>query len=208
MVSTGSKDLDKYLNFNEKNKITAIYGEAGTGKTTLCLLAALDQALNNKKVIFIDSEKNFSIERIQQLLENKNKACINNILLLRSTSFNTQHTQIKNLENIKKISLIIIDSMTSHYRRLYRREPELAKGMLAKQLTILNKIAENNIPVIITSQVYSDLNNHTYPLAREIIKRFSHTLIKLKNNPKKIILKKPKKKSINFKIVNEGIIIK
>ncbi len=205
MIKTGSEDLNKFLEGYKENGITAIYGEAGSGKTTLCLLASLEQALNNKKVIFLDAEINFSTERLNQLLENKNKDCIKNILVLKIKNFNLQHTKIKNLENVKNVSLIVIDSLTHYFRRLYRREPEVAKGMLAKQLSILNKIAKSNIPILITSQVYSSMENEIIPLGYDSIKKFSSTIIKLEKNPRKIKIESPNKKETNFKIISDGI---
>ncbi len=206
MISTGTEELKKI--FEEYKNIITIYGEAGTGKTTLCLLAAIEQASNNKKVLFLDTEKNFSLERVWQLLTNNDKDCVKNILVLKLNNFNLQHTQIKNLENIKNVSLIVIDSITNHYRRLYGREPELAKGMLGKQLSVLNKISKNNVPVMITSQVYSDLKDSINPLGKEILKRASNKIIRLEKNPRKIIFEKPEKKGLYFDILNEGIKIK
>ena len=201
MINTGSEDLNKFLEVY--SEITSIYGEAGSGKSTLCLLAAIEQALNNKKVLFLDTEENFSLERFEQLLNNRNKECIKNILILKVKNFNIQHQQVKNLEEIKNISLIIIDSITHHYRRLYSREPELAKGMLGKQLSILNKISKN-IPILITSQVYSNMNNDVQAVGKDILIKFSKTIIKLEKNPRKIINETNKKNS-NFEITNEEI---
>ncbi len=169
MISTGSEDLDKILNGYNQNSITSFYGEAGSGKTTLCLLAVIEQALNNKKVLFLDTESNFSTERFEQLLKDRNKDCIKNILILKIKNFNLQHSQIKSLENIKNISLIVVDSMTHYYRRLHRREPEIAEAMLGKQLSILDNITKNNIPVLVTSQVYSNMDNDVSPLAKEVL---------------------------------------
>ncbi len=186
-----------------ENNLTAIYGEGGSGKTTLCLMSAAEKTANNLKVIFLDAESNFSAERFAQLLENKEK--INNVLVLKLKNFNYQHGQIKKLENIKNVSLIIVDSITHFYRRLYRRKPEIAKAMLGKQLSILRKISKN-IPVIITGQVYSDMNKKILPLGNTIINKFSDTLIKLEKEPKrKLIIKKPEKKELTFQIVNKGI---
>src|SRR3989338_11435140 len=101
MINIGSEDLNKLLVGYKNNAVTSIYGEAGSGKTTLCLLAAIEQALNNKKVLFLDTENNFSTERFTQLLNNRDKECIKNILILKIKNFNIQHTQIKSLEKIK-----------------------------------------------------------------------------------------------------------
>ena len=205
MIKTGNTELDKFLGKYSEENITALYGEAGTGKTTLCLLAALELASNNKKVIFLDTEQNFSTERIEQILNSKNKECIKNILVLKIKNFNVQHTQVKNLESIKNVSLIVVDSLTHHYRRLYSREPELAKGMLGKQLTILKNIAKKNIPVILTSQVYSSLENNIMPVGKDVLIKLSDKLIKLEKNPRKLTLEKPENKTIKFEIVSEGI---
>ncbi|HLC58817.1 MAG TPA: AAA family ATPase [Candidatus Nanoarchaeia archaeon] len=204
MVLTGSQELDKFL--KEYKNVTLIYGPAGSGKSTLCLLAAIEQALNNKKVLFLDTEINFSVERFQQLLNNRNKECINNILKLKIQNFNYQHKYIQNLQEIKNISLIIVDSITHHYRRLQTREPELAKAMLGKQLKILKEISKNNIPIIVTSQVYSDMNKNILPVANTVLTTFSDKIIKLEKEPgRKIKIIEPDKKEIKFDIINEGI---
>ena len=204
MINIGSEDLNKLLVGYKNNVVTSIYGEAGSGKTTLCLLAAIEQALNNKKILFLDTESNFSVDRFEQLLNKRNKECIKNILVLKVKNFNLQHNQIKNLEEIKNISLIIIDSLTHHYRRLNNREPDLAKGMLAKQLSILNKILKSKVNVIITSQVYSNMNKGILPVGKEVINRFSKNIIKLEKNPRRI-KNETINKSTRFEIVNEGI---
>ena len=54
MIKTGTEELDNFLE-NYKG-LTTLYGEGGSGKTTLCMLAAIEQALNNKKVLYLDTE--------------------------------------------------------------------------------------------------------------------------------------------------------
>ena len=75
MVPTKYNELDKLVECY--SGCTLIYGEGGSGKTTICLLASLERAIKNKKVLFLDTEANFSAERFQQL--SKNKDCIKNI---------------------------------------------------------------------------------------------------------------------------------
>ena len=67
-IPSGSKILDKLLNGGyEKDIITTIYGPAGSGKTILCMLSAVNMARAKKKIIYIDTENNFSIERLKQI---------------------------------------------------------------------------------------------------------------------------------------------
>jgi len=163
-ISSGNRDMDEWLDGGyESDIITTLYGPAGSGKTNLCLLAAANVAKSGKKVLFIDTEGSFSVDRLRQISEESLK----DIILLKATKFFEQ-VQIFN-RLIGKISnnigLIIVDSMVM----LYRLEVSIAKAdneenkyqilnmAIAKQLRILNEIArKKEIPVIITDQVYSD----------------------------------------------------
>ena len=66
-VSTGSDRLDDLLGGGlESRVITQFFGEAGSGKSTLCLMAAVEILRNGGGVAYIDSE-GFSIERFSQI---------------------------------------------------------------------------------------------------------------------------------------------
>jgi len=165
-ISSGNKDLDEWLDGGyESDIITTLYGPAGSGKTNLCLLAAVNIAKNSKKVLFIDTEGSFSVDRLRQISD---ESYFKNIILLKATKFFEQvqifNKLIGRVSN--NIGLIIVDSMVM----LYRLEVSIAKAesgneekirilnmAIAKQLRILNEIArKKNIPIIITDQVYSD----------------------------------------------------
>jgi DNA repair protein RadB len=105
-VSAGSYDLNKFLHGGyESDVISVIYGGSGTGKTNFCLLATISQAKRGKKVIFIDTEGGFSVERVKQIVENwKNgnneidySEVLKNILLLKPVSFKEQKESFKEL---------------------------------------------------------------------------------------------------------------
>src|SRR3989339_2029399 len=90
-ISAGSYDLNKFLfGGYETDIITTIYGQAGSGKTNLCMLAAVSQAKKANKVIYIDTEGGFSVERFKQLAGESYKETLKNILLLKPTKFNEQ----------------------------------------------------------------------------------------------------------------------
>ncbi|MEM4330906.1 MAG: DNA repair and recombination protein RadB [Candidatus Pacearchaeota archaeon] len=233
-ISTGSYDLNKFFYGGyEKDIITTIYGPAGSGKTNLCILCAVSQAKKGNKVIFMDTEGGFSVERVYQILErNKEESerVLKNILLLKPTSFKEQEKDFEILlKNVKeeKISLIIIDSIAMLYRLelsdAIKTEDNLeiqkVNRKLAQQLRTLNEISrKRKIPILITNQVYSLFpKNEEEQKEREVsmvggdlLKYWSKCLIELRNNNGKrtLILKKHRslpEKQMDFEIYDKGI---
>src|SRR3989344_7743893 len=173
-ISTGSQDLNKWLfGGYEKDVITMIAGPPGSGKTNFAILAACSQAKKGNKVIFIDPEGGFSVERVKQLLNDKDKTSegkidekfvLENILLLKPTSFEEQKKDFeKLLKNLDEhVSLIVVDSMTILYRLDFavareKSENEIQKinSELVRQIKTLAEIArKKEIPVLVTNQIY------------------------------------------------------
>ena len=178
-ISAGSYDLNKFLfGGYEKDIITTIYGPGASGKTNFCILVAVSQAKKQNKVIYMDTEGGFSVDRVKQVLgkqatKQEFEQVLQNIILLKPTSFEEQELDfgklLKNLKDPKQnISLIIIDSIAMLYRLELGDAIKLAKThgdeqikqvnrKLANQLRKLSEIArKQNIPVIVTNQVYSE----------------------------------------------------
>ena len=215
-VTTGAKVLDKLLEGGyETDAITAIYGPAGSGKTNLALLAALEIAKKGKKAIFIDTEGGFSISRLKQITTDYKKM-LNKIIFLKPTTFPEQKKAIERLQDLAndKIGLIVVDTITM----LYRLERTLGENdfnrELGKQIGVLNKICRTKkIPIIITSQVYSRFDQPgVNVVGGDIIKYGSKCLIELQalnRGRRKAILRKhrsiPGEKEIIFQIINKGI---
>lgn len=87
-ISAGNYDLNKWLfGGYERDVITTLYGPPGCGKTNFCLLVTISQAKKGNKVIYIDTEGGFSIERVKQIASENYQSILNNILLLKPTSF-------------------------------------------------------------------------------------------------------------------------
>lgn len=227
-ISAGSYDLNKWLfGGYEKDIITTVYGPAGSGKTNFCLLAAVSQAKKGNKVIFIDTEGGFSIDRFKQI--SGEEESLSNILILKPTNFEEQKkafdTLLKTIKTNTNVSLIIVDSMTMLYRlELSEKEGNKIKEMnseLSRQLRTLAEIARNkNIPIIITNQIYySFLSEEEFQSGKQrdanmvggdVLKYWSKCLIELQNNNsrRKIILRKHRslpEKEMEFLIDNKGI---
>ncbi|MBI2629466.1 DNA repair and recombination protein RadB [Candidatus Pacearchaeota archaeon] len=233
-ISAGSYDLNKFLYGGyEKDIITTIYGGAGSGKTNLCLIAAVSQAKKGNKVIFIDSEGGFSVERVKQLAGEDYSDVLRNIILLKVIDFNEQEKALTNiLKEIKiskNIGLIVVDGMTMLYRlelaearksRDWEKISEI-NSKLARQLRILAEIARKKlIPVIVTNQVYSEFlseedikrgkEKNNVMVGGDLLKYWSKCIIELenKNGKRKMILKKHRslpEKELEFVIVNSGL---
>ena len=223
-IPTGSKVLDAMLGTGyEKDVITTVYGPAGSGKTVLCLLCSINIARNSKKVVYVDSEGGFSLERLKQIashINNDYKKILDNIIFLRPTSFADQKKSFEKLKDIvnDKIGLIVVDTIAMLYRLELGKSEDVyeVNRELSKQISYLTEIARNRkIPVLITNQVYSDFENKDKVniVGGDILKYSSKCLIELQITPngnRRAILRKHRsiaeEKEILFKIVDGGII--
>jgi len=219
-ISAGSPILDKFLEGGyEKDIITTVYGPAGSGKTLFCLLALQKIVESNKKIIYIDTEGGFSIERLKQLNPNYEKI-LDNILFLRPTTFEAQKKSFERLKDVinNKIGMVIVDTIAMLYRLELGKSDDVyeVNRELGKQLSYLSEIARNkNIPIIITNQVYANFENKNQVniVGGDLLKYSSKCLIELQslsNGNRKMIIRKHRsisaEKTATFKIVEKGII--
>ena len=233
-ISAGSYDLNKWLfGGYDRDIITTIYGPAGSGKTNFCILAAVSQAKKDNKVIFIDTEGGFSVERFKQIAGEGYNDVLKNIILLKPVNFEQQKkafsTMLNEIKNNSKIGLIVIDGITMLYRlelaeaRKDKNNEKIknVNSELAKQLRMLAEISRSNlIPVLVTNQVYSDfLSEQDFRNGKEkiihmvggdLLKYWSKCIIELQNDGgrRKAILQKHRslpEKEIDFVITNTGI---
>lgn len=233
-VSAGSYDLNKWLfGGYESDIITVIYGAPGTGKTNFCLLAAVSQAKKGNKVIYMDTEGGFSVERVKQLCNGdvSLEDVLKNIFLLKPTNFEEQKKSFDELlRHLKdEISLIIVDGMTMLYRLDFasarkedekneennggekeRREMQKVNDELVRQMRALAEIArKREIPVLITNQVYR-WEETSKMVGGDIIKYWGKCLIELVNDKGRRIAYMRKHRSMpekefEFEIKNAGV---
>ena len=117
--SAGSHIIDKLLDGGyEKDILATIYGPAGSGKTLLCMLSLLKTAESGKKIIYIDTEGGFSIERLKQLSPDYKKL-LDQIVFLRPTTFQGQK---KAFEKLKEIINNKIDKIRKRRNESFTRE--------------------------------------------------------------------------------------
>ncbi|HUW43360.1 MAG TPA: DNA repair and recombination protein RadA [Bacillota bacterium] len=173
-ITTGSKNLDSLLGGRgiESRSITECYGAYGSGKTQIGLTIAVNAQLPsdkggiNGKAVFIDTEGTFRPSRIKQIAEklgaNPEKV-LKNIFVARA--FNSDHQILlldkisEMIKNKEPIRLLIIDSLTAHFRAEYSGRGQLAdrQQKLNRYIHQLIKLAETyNLAVYVTNQVMAN----------------------------------------------------
>jgi len=159
-LTSGSKTFDELLGGGfETQSITELYGEYGSSKTQiahqLCVSVQLplEQGGLNSHAFFIDTENTFRPERIIQManaFELDPDEVLEKIHVARA--YNSSHQmllvdKVKELSKETPASLLIVDSLTAHFRAEY-----VGRGALADRQQKLNKHMHNLLR-------WSDLNN-------------------------------------------------
>ena len=168
-ITTMARSLDELLGGGiETQAITEFAGEFGTGKTQIAHQAAVDvqmpveQGGLSGEVVYIDTESTFRPERIVDMakaLGTDPTQALTKIHVARAYNSNHQMLLVGKAQELareKPIRLIVVDSLTSHFRSEYAGRAELAprQQLLNKHLHELLKFADTyNAAVIVTNQV-------------------------------------------------------
>ncbi len=182
-ITTSSKGFDELLGGGmETQSIVEVYGEFGSGKTQVAHQLAINVQLPremgglNGSAVIIDTENTFRPERIAQMVKGLPAApdgqpwdpeeFLKNISVARA--FNSNHQILlaesamdlaeKRKNSEKPVRLLIVDSVTAHFRAEY-----VGRGTLADRQQKLNKHLHdlmrfgdlNNALILITNQVMS-----------------------------------------------------
>ena len=202
MAKTGCEMLDDIL--GSYKGLTLIYGAAGTGKTTLAKLAAIEYCKTGK-IFFLDTESGFNMDRLKQLTPDYREVA-KNILLVKAKNFFYQHKAIKELSSVKGVSLVIVDTIGAHYRVYVKKDYRKANAILKKQLELLREISKN-VPLLVLTPVYANINSGMIsPVGGKILTNRSDSIIRLDRNPRRIIVEKPFNRDALFEIKKEGIV--
>ncbi|TGC10947.1 DNA repair and recombination protein RadB [Methanolobus halotolerans] len=217
-LSSGSQSIDKLLEGGfETGIVTQIFGEAGSGKTNLCMQLAVECVKNGKKVIYIDTEA-ISPQRFKQIAGENAKEIAREIIIFEPGSFEEQYASVKEIEKLisDRIGLIIVDSATAFYRfELDQEESSIrSRRELANQIGFLHGVArKHKLAVVITNQVYSDVVTGTLkPIGGSGIEHISKSIIQLEKTGEGTRRAKlwkhrsiPEGKSCEFRVTSEGI---
>ncbi|MDE0954787.1 MAG: DNA repair and recombination protein RadA [Candidatus Poseidoniales archaeon] len=171
-LTSGTAAMDELLGGGfETQSICEVFGEFGSGKTQIALQLAVNTILPvsqgglNGEVFYIDTEDTFRPERIAQMAEavgiDPNDA-LDRIHVARA--YNSAHQmllvdEIKRMSRSIDVKLVIVDSLTSHFRAEY-----VGRGMLAPRQQKLNRHLKElkqlsdlqNALILVTNQVMSN----------------------------------------------------
>ena len=192
-IKTGSTALDELLGGGiETMAITEMYGKFSSGKSQLGFQLVVnvqkpvDQGGLGGGVLFVDTEATFRPERIVQLAEAQGmdpQAVLKNILVARAENSDHQIILVEKAdEAIEKnnIKLIVIDSLTSHFRADYLGRASLGERQqkLNKHVHMLQKLAEkHNLAVYVTNQVMDNpgilFGDPTTPIGGHVLAHMS-----------------------------------
>jgi len=199
-LTTGSKALDKVLDGGlETQTISEFYGEYGSGKSQICHQLCVNVQLPpergglNGAALYVDTENTFRLERIVQMsnfLGLDPDTVVKNIIYAEAYTSDHQMFLLENADEIIKqnnIKLIIVDSLTAHFRSEY-----LGREMLASRQQKLNKHMHKliglarafNAVAVVTNQVMAKpdqfFGDAIHPIGGNIVGHTSHTRLYLR----------------------------
>jgi DNA repair protein RadB len=215
--SSGNAELDRLLGGGlEFRTITQLYGGPASGKSTLCILAAVSSLRAGGSVIFIDSE-GFSIERFRQVAGSDTEAIADRLFLFEPIDFEQQGSMIAEAEKILKLhkpGLLILDSATALYRTDLEKGRDAMQMLTRQMLQLLGYAKRYELPVLVTNQVYMDTSRNTFAgLGGMSLEHISKAIIRLDRLEapgwrRATLVKhrsRPEGASFEFEIVQDGI---
>jgi DNA repair protein RadA len=201
-LTTGSRELDELLGGGlETQTITELYGEYGSGKSQVCHQLCVNVQLPPDRgglgggALYIDTENTFRTERIVQMAEHLGldlEGVVKNIIFAEAYTSDHQTFLVENADKVVKennIRLIIVDSLTSHFRSEY-----LGREMLAERQQKLNKHMHKlirlarafNAVAVVTNQVMAKpdvfFGDTVHPVGGHIVAHTSHTRVFLRKS--------------------------
>ncbi len=201
-LTTGSKAIDEVLAGGlETQTITEFYGEYGSGKSQLCHQMCVNVQLPTERgglngaALYIDTENTFRTERIIQMAQHMGlnpEDVVKKIVFAEAYTSDHQMFLLENADKIIKdnnIRLIVIDSLTAHFRSEY-----LGREMLAERQQKLNKHMHRlirlarafNAVAVVTNQVMAKpdvfFGDAVHPVGGHIVAHTSHTRIYLRKS--------------------------
>lgn len=188
---TGIPSIDRLLGGGlERDCVTEIYGEAGSGKTLFCLDLAVRVAREGRWVIYIDTE-GVSVDRLRSIAGDELERLLKRFLLSTPKDLEEQGRAVASAASLARegkrpVGLIVLDSATFFYRlSLAGSDEDEARQALSLELAdlVVASIA-TEIPVVLTNQVWRNLKDGTLePLGGSFLNHAAKTILRFDRLP-------------------------
>jgi len=199
-LTTGCKSLDELLEGGlETQSITEFHGSFGAGKSQLCQQFAVTVQLPEDKggldgaCLYIDTEHVFRPARVMEIAETFDldpKAVLKRIIYAEAYTSEHQAVLLESSDEIIKengIRLIIVDSLTGHFRSEYIGRETLAprQQKLNQHMHKLIRLARAfNAVAIVTNQMSTTpdafFGKKDSPIGGNIVGHIAHTRVELR----------------------------
>lgn len=199
-LTSGDTTLDKLVGGGlETQTITEFYGEYGSGKSQICHQLCVNVQLPPERgglggaALYVDTENTFRLERIVQMAKHLGldpAQVAKNIIYAEAYTSDHQMFLLENADEVIKannIKLIIVDSLTAHFRSEYIGRETLAprQQKLNKHMHKLIALARAfNAVAVVTNQVMAKpdifFGDAVQAIGGNIVGHTSHTRIYLR----------------------------
>jgi len=199
-LTSGDRGLDKLVGGGlETQSITEFYGEYGSGKSQMCHQLCVNVQLPPERggldgaALYVDTENTFRLERIVQMCKHLGldpARVAKNIIYAEAYTSDHQMFLLENADEVIKennVKLIIVDSLTAHFRSEYIGRETLAprQQKLNKHMHKLIALARAfNAVAVVTNQVMAKpdmfFGDPVQAIGGNIVGHTSHTRIYLR----------------------------
>jgi DNA repair protein RadB len=216
---TGVGPVDTLLGGGlETDGLTELYGEGGSGKTLVCLQAAVRLALADRWVCYIDTE-GVSVDRLEAIAQGHLDQVLKRLLLATPKNLTEQTNAVEAActlarDGRRPVGLIVLDSATFHYRlTLSTDEEDEGRQALGRELAeLVGTAIASHLPVVFTNQVWrNQRTSELEPLGGSFVNHAAKTILRidrLSGNRRRAVLVKHRslgESSAEFRITPTGL---
>jgi DNA repair protein RadB len=200
-ISTGCSPIDALLGGGiDRGSLLLVFGERGSGKTTLAFQTMLSAASSGFGSTFAYTEGRTPLDRLIEMAGRRWSQWSERMWVLEVKSFGEQEDLVERLGDQlpKGTRVLIIDSVTSRYREELGTGKEnipVNKALNREMALIKDYCARNGLAALLTSEVTSQpFGKGIRPVASSILTYWSDSILrleKLSGDARRATLDKP-----------------